>query len=210
MLTRNTTTRRVAAAGVMALAMSGFGAAAASAGGTGEPTGSDANKASAWEAYFSAQAGVEITCEKHEGDGSTLYGDDGDPATFVLPPPIEFSEWYAVVLKAGSAQSTDDPNHVIMADDLVIDMAYTHPSGKDISHVILCWGPDEDDDAKGDGETTTPGTETTSPGATGPVVETDIPSKDANAPWLLAGGALALIAGATAAGFGLRREAAKH
>ena len=62
-----------------------------------------------------------------------------EPGTpFVLGDAPAGKMWSLLVIKAGSAQSVDTPNDVIVNPN---PGSYTHSSGKTISHVILCTQP---------------------------------------------------------------------
>ena len=72
------------------------------------------------------------------------------PYTLGAPPAGTY--WRLLVLKAGSAASNDDWNTLI---DYPTPGQYSHPSGKNISHIIKCYKPG-----------TPPGTTTTTSGPT--------------------------------------------
>lgn len=57
----------------------------------------------------------------------------------VPPPPAGISSWSLLIIKAGSDQSVENENEVF--PNPVVGQAYSHSSGKIISHVILCYGP---------------------------------------------------------------------
>lgn len=103
------------------------------AGGTAsaaDPTGSDANHASAWEA-----AGYG-DCTKVDGDGKATS------VTLAAAPQGYF--YTVLVIKAGSIQSTPNPNKVIL--NPVAGTAYDAPVGnngkvKVVSHYIFCVKP---------------------------------------------------------------------
>jgi len=56
---------------------------------------------------------------------------------FIVPE----GDWSLLVLKAGSDQSADTPNETF--PDPIVGQAYTPSNGKDISHAILCYSPEE-------------------------------------------------------------------
>ena len=66
-------------------------------------------------------------------DGLTTTG-------FVVPAPPTGWHWTLLVLKAGSDQSTDGENEPTV--NPVVGQTYYHPSGKTLSHAILCKAPD--------------------------------------------------------------------
>lgn len=68
---------------------------------------------------------------------------------YVVPEPPADSVWTLLVLKAGSGEGSNHP-----VENPVVGQAYTHPTGRDISHVILCYEGES-------GTTTTEGTVTT-------------------------------------------------
>lgn len=53
---------------------------------------------------------------------------------YVVPEPPADSVWTLLVLKAGSGEGS---NHEVAYP--VVGQAYEHPTGRDISHVILCY-----------------------------------------------------------------------
>lgn len=77
-------------------------------------------------------------CEK-------LEMSDGN-ATVVLPEAPDGGAWALLVIKAGAGAQA---NAVVTAPEAGV--AYGHPSGKDISHVITCLGAGEPGDP-GDGD----------------------------------------------------------
>jgi hypothetical protein len=84
------------------------------------------------------------TCSKTENPS--------DP--YVLGPAPAGSYWSLLVLKAGSEASNDDWNTMIQNP---APGEYVHPSGKDLSHIIVCFKP-------GSPPSTTTTTTTTLPG----------------------------------------------
>lgn len=61
-----------------------------------------------------------------------------NPSTpFKIGDRREGKEFTLLVIKAGSAASTDEPHHQVADPDR--STKYRHPSGKQISHVILCY-----------------------------------------------------------------------
>jgi hypothetical protein len=92
---------------------------------TDDPTDAEKNKTSYWEAQYPG-----TTCVKY---------DNLSDKTFTVPAPPEGKTWVVAIVKAGSRQSLDgkDPNEVdesIKAGDVL-----RHSSGKNLSHVILCY-----------------------------------------------------------------------
>lgn len=76
-----------------------------------------------------------------EGTGNQVedWCDDGikieDPDTpFVVPAPPEGTTWALLIIKAGSSATQ---NFVVTSPPS--GTTYLHPSGKEISHVILCY-----------------------------------------------------------------------
>ncbi|WP_129336131.1 hypothetical protein [Cellulomonas endophytica] len=106
--------RRTLTAAVLGVALAGAAAAPASA--AVVPT---QNTEAYWEALYDA------SCTKTElvdGIGS-----------FTVPQPPAGSVWTVLVLKAGSGSGART-----VVEDPVPGAVYTHYSGKDLSHVILC------------------------------------------------------------------------
>ena len=90
------------------------------------PDGSAANQPETWENYFGV-AGIDC------------YKDEPVDTPYTVPSAPEGRTWYAVILKAGSENSTDEPSQVFMS--VVGGTMLEHSSDKDISHVILCSVP---------------------------------------------------------------------
>lgn len=108
---------RRAMVGVVAIGVSiGAMATGASAG----PIDTAKNKASYYE-----DAGYG-TCVKY----------DHKVDSFTVPEADSGTEWTLLVLKAGSARSVATVNDEI--PNPVTGQTYTHSSGKNISHVIIC------------------------------------------------------------------------
>jgi hypothetical protein len=108
-----------------------------------------------------ATGGNENHTEYWEGQGyGVCVKDDKAKTPFVVPAPPEGKYWTVLVLKAGSHQQ-GEASEVIL--DPVVGEAYSHGSGKDISHAILC--------KKEKQETTTTVEETTTTEATTTTVE---------------------------------------
>ncbi len=63
-----------------------------------------------------------------------------DPVStpFVVPAPPAGYEWYLLVLKAGSTGHGGVINENETFANPVVGQSYTHSSGKDLSHAILC------------------------------------------------------------------------
>jgi hypothetical protein len=85
--------------------------------GAAKPESAAANQAAYWEA---------------QGYGDCEKVVDSNIGSYTVPE----GTWSALILKAGSSQSTETPNQVIL--DPVAGETFTHVSGKGISHVILC------------------------------------------------------------------------
>jgi hypothetical protein len=124
----HTSTRRASNALVFVFALAiGFAALAPSTAGASDF--SDKNQPAYWENLGYG------TCVKNE-----------KPSTpYVLAAPPAGTTWTMLVVKAGSESSTNDP-HAEYPNP--VPGPYYHPSGKTISHVILCSRP-------GGGTTTT-------------------------------------------------------
>ena len=90
------------------------------------PDGSAANHPETWENYFGV-AGIDC------------YKDQPVDTPYTVPSPPEGRMWYAVILKAGSENSTDEPSQVFKS--VAGGTSLEHSSDKDISHVILCLVP---------------------------------------------------------------------
>lgn len=173
-----TTIRRAAAVLAAGFLVTGSAAAAGA-----QPADAQENHPEYWEQFLMDEGYVEVDCEKIDNYNEASYTADQD--------------YLFVVLKAGSAQSTDGEErtwfyNVEAGEELM-------PStGKDISHVIVCVGempeapPTEEPPTK---EPEHPGKPEQPGKPIGPVVQTDVPEKGVNA-------ALPLAA-LTAAGLGL-------
>ena len=135
-------------------------------------------------------------------------------------------DYIAVILNAGSEQSTDDPDDVHLY--VATGTELSHESGKEISHVIACTGdvpeeptdePEEptDEPEEPTDEPEEPTDEPEQPGTPGdgddagepigPIVQTDVPAKGVNPALPLAAVA---AAGLGLAGLGLRRRGQEH
>lgn len=91
---------------------------------SGYPTGSSANQPENWQ----LQDGE--TCSKVE------------PVTvvpYILPDPPAGRTYSKIVVKAGSEQSTSNPNYVV--ENPTPGQGYKHPEKDSISHIILCTIP---------------------------------------------------------------------
>lgn len=125
----------------------------------------EANQASYWETYFEGKGYTDVECMKIDKEMKS-YTVDG--------------EYIGVILKAGAG---DQANKVFT--DIAKDTNLTHPTGKDISHVITCTGTmpgtEEPGDDKPSEEPTKPVEEPTKPveEPTKPVEEPSKPSKPA-------------------------------
>lgn len=73
--------------------------------------------------------------------GSSDLGVKYDPVStpFVVPAPPAGTVWTLLVLKAGSDVSVETGENETFTDP-VVGQSYTHSSGKDLSHAILCYG----------------------------------------------------------------------
>ena len=65
--------------------------------------------------------------------------DNVNTMTFTVPTAPEGRVWSKAIVKAGSEESTDNPNQVVTP--IVAGQVLSHSSGKTISHVILCSVP---------------------------------------------------------------------
>ena len=171
------------------------------------------NKPSYWVDYFTQQGYEDVECTKYE-PVSTPY---------ILGDAPEGRMWLAIIVKAGAG---DDANEVTMNPK---PGEYSHASGKDNSHVIVCSVPEKTHTktthtktthTKTTSTTTTPHTSTTTtsttttPGTststthttTGPVVETDVVSGGSGPSMLLMGSLASLLFGAGLVVFGLRQR----
>jgi hypothetical protein len=148
------------------------------------------NKASYWVDYFTQQGKADVKCTKYE-PVSTPY---------ILGDAPEGRTWLAIIIKAGAG---DDANEVIMNPE---PGEYSHASGKDNSHVIVCSIPHQTQTTTPPHTTTTPPHTTTKP-PSGPVVETDLVSSNSGGPsWLLAASIVSLLGGAGLLLVGLRQR----
>lgn len=84
---------------------------------------SDLNQEWYWEAYYTDLGYENVSCTKF---------DDLDGKTWQVPA----GEWIGAIVKAGSGNSTENPNNIVSPVGDVL----SHDSGKDISHIILCSG----------------------------------------------------------------------
>lgn len=169
MISNKTRSGAAAAAGAIALLVTGAGAALADVPHPGSP---EANQPEYWETFLEDAGYTDVSCEKVE--------DDYDEASWTAD-----QDWAAVILKAGSDESTDGAANDIFYD-VLSGATLVHASGKDISHVIACLGTEPEEPGE-------PG----EPGEPNPPIETDGP---AQAPGMGAGliGGLAALAGGTA------------
>ncbi len=198
-------------AGAFGLATSAVAASMTAPSAVGAANGVDPelNKASYWVDNFTQQDYEDVKCTKYE-PVSTPY---------ILGDAPEGRMWLAIIIKAGAG---DDANQVIMNPK---PGPYSHSSGKDNSHVIVCSVPKKTytttkttstttthttstTTTPVTSTTTTPGTSThtTSKPPTGPVVETDVVSGGSSPSWLLAGSLTALLVGAGLLVSGLRQR----
>ena len=190
-------------AGAFGLATSAVAASMSAPSAVGAANGVDPelNKPSYWVDYFTQQGYEDVECTKYE-PVSTPY---------ILGDAPEGRTWLAIIIKAGAG---NDANQVIMSPK---PGEYSHASGKDNSHVIVCSVPKETHTTT----TTTPPTTSTTPPttsattppvtttrATGPVVDTDLVSaQGTGAPsWLVGGSLAALVVGAGLVTVGLRQR----
>jgi hypothetical protein len=168
------------------------------------------NKPSYWVDYFTKQGYEDVECTKYE-PVSTPY---------ILGDPPEGRMWLAIVIKAGAG---NDANEVIMNPK---PGEYSHASGKDNSHVIVCSVPEKTHTTTTSTTTThttsttttpmtsttttpvtsTTTTHTTTKPPTGPVVETDVVSGGSGPSWVLMGSLTSLLLGAGLVAFGLRQR----
>lgn len=103
-----------------------------------------------------------------------------DPGTpFVVPEPKPGYVWTLLVIKAGSGAGE---NHQV--PNPVVGTAYVHPSGKDISHVILCHvdEPDETTTTTSSTTSTSTSTSTTTTSTTQPETTTTVPETTTTVP----------------------------
>ncbi len=203
-------------AGAFGLATSAVAASMTAPTAVGAANGVDPelNKASYWVDYFTQQGYEDVKCTKYE-PVSTPY---------ILGDAPEGRTWLAIIIKAGAG---DDANQVIMSP---APGPYSHSSGKDNSHVIVCSVPKETHTTTTTTppttsttppttsttttttppttSTTTPPVTTTTTRATGPVVDTDLVSaQGTGAPsWLVGGSLAALVVGAGLVTVGLRQR----
>ncbi len=195
-------------AGAFGLATSAVAASMTAPTAVGAANGVDPeqNKASYWVDYFTQQGYQDVKCTKYE-PVSTPY---------VLGDAPEGRTWLAIIVKAGAG---DDANWVKTNP---APGPYSHPSGKDNSHVIVCSVPKETHTTT----TTTPPTTSTTPPttsttppttsttttthptkpSTGPVIETDLVSTNDGPSWLLGASLVALLVGAGLLVVGLRQR----
>jgi len=99
-------------------------------------------------------------------NGGVKY-DNLNSTTFTVPAPPAGKVWTLLVLKAGSDQSVENENETF--PNPVVGQAYSHSSGKTLSHAILCQGyaPTTTTGATTTAATTTLATTTTAPTTTG-------------------------------------------
>ncbi len=102
--------------------------------GTETPSDAEKNHVEYWQAIYSGSI-----CVKY---------DNLTEKTFVVPVAPEGMDYIAAIVKAGSRASLDgaDPNEV----DLTVKAgdSLTHSSGKNLSHVILCYKKKQTDSPK--------------------------------------------------------------
>ena len=193
-------------AGAFGLATSAVAASMTAPSAVGAANGVDPelNKPSYWVDYFTQQGYEDVQCTKYE-PVSTPY---------ILGDAPEGRTWLAIIIKAGAG---DDANEVIMNPK---PGEYSHASGKDNSHVIVCSIPHQTQTTTPPHTTTTPPHTTTTPPndtttpphtttkpPSGPVVETDLVSSNSGGPsWLLAASIVSLLGGAGLLVVGLRQR----
>jgi hypothetical protein len=118
-MARVSVAKRALVAGAAMATMLGVTAGVASA---QQPLSAQQNNPDYWSNLGYGQ------CSKTENPGTP----------FVLGNPPAGTTWSLLVIKAGSAQSVDTPNDVILNPS---PGTYYHSSGKTISHVIVCTQP---------------------------------------------------------------------
>jgi len=204
----------VMVAGALGLASSAVAASMSAPSAVGAANGVDPelNKPSYWVDYFTGQGYEDVKCTKYE-PVSTPY---------ILGAAPEGRTWLAIIVKAGAGE---DASAVTMYPG---PGEYSHPSGKDNSHVIVCSIPRQTQTTTTKPpvtttkppvtttkppvttttSTTTPPVTTTTTRATGPVVDTDLVSaQGTGAPsWLVGGSLAALVVGAGLVTVGLRQR----
>jgi hypothetical protein len=114
----------VMVAGALGLASSAVAASMSAPSAVGAANGVDPelNKPSYWVDYFTGQGYEDVKCTKYE-PVSTPY---------ILGAAPEGRTWLAIIVKAGAGE---DASAVTMYPG---PGEYSHPSGKDNSHVIVC------------------------------------------------------------------------
>lgn len=135
-----------------ALVAAGFMVAASA----GTASADERNQPEYWENVLTGEGFQNVDCEKVE--------DDYDDKTWQAD-----KDYLAVILKAGSDQSTDGQANQRF-DNVAAGTVLQHGTGKDISHVIACVGdapeeeteepttpPGDDDDEETEQPTTPPG-----------------------------------------------------
>lgn len=121
-------------------------------------TGDGTNSTGYWEGYLEDQGYTEVNCQKFDPVDTPYVVPDG--------------EWVLLVLKAGSG---DDASALFW--DPEPGSAYKHPTGKDISHAILCAGQPAPSETPT--PTPPPPSETPTPSATPTPAPSDTPAPSA-------------------------------
>lgn len=109
---------------VLTLGVSVVGVSLPAVATVGYPTGEDANKPAKWQLL------VDETCIKIEPVRVVPY---------VLPAPPAGRTYSKIVVKAGSDESVDEPNTVVL--NPIPGQGYKHDEKNSISHIILCTVP---------------------------------------------------------------------
>jgi len=104
--------------------------------------------------------------------GGVKYDLDGlNQTTFTVPAPPAGQSWSLLVLKAGHTGEGGVVNENETFTDPVVGQSYSHSSGKNISHAILCYGGTTTTGATTTGATTTAPTTTQGSTTTVPCAE---------------------------------------
>lgn len=126
-----------------------------------------ANQPGYWEDYFEDRGYVDVTCMK----------DDTEREFFTVGAPPEGSFWVGVILKAGADDSASDV-YLEPTEGLVLE----HASGKDISHVIVCYATEVEESPTPTPSMTPTPSITPTPSVTPSVSESPTPSVTPSVP----------------------------
>ncbi len=113
----------------------------------------------------------DVKADNEPGPNTVAYwcGDANDAGIkyepvdtpFIVPAPPDGYVWTLLIVKAGSTDIGNGPGNDAPIANPVVGDEYSHSSGKDISHIILCMDPEPKETTTTVTETTTTVAETT-------------------------------------------------